>query len=796
MTTLLQDLRYAARTLAKSPGFTAVAVATLALGIGATTAIFSVVDGVLLRSLPYPEPERLVAIRDHVSALDLADLEAGAPSFAGAGGAASQPLDLTGDGEPTRVAGALVADELFEVLGARAAVGRPLHRSDDRFGGDRVVALSHAFWRQRWGANPSVVGRTLTLGGQPYTVVGVLAPGFELPDLAADVFVPLRVGYPDAARYRGVHFLLSSWRLKTGVSLARAQAELDAVARRLGADFPEENKGRTFPMAPLLDRVVGVSRAPLTILFGAVGLVLLIACANLANLLLARAATRRSELAIRAALGAGRSRLVRQLLTESLLLGLTGGAFGLLAAGWVKDLLLARMPEGLPRAEHVAVDGRVALFALGISLVTGLLFGFLPAWRASRADVADSLRGGRTVRGGSARLRGALVVSEIALAFALLAGAALLLRAFAHMKAVDSGFTPAGVLTASLELPEARYRAVPEQTRLRLRLVEVLNAPPFERAAMISEIPLGGSSLGHNVVIEGRPPVPKGEEPELISRSVMGDYFGTMGIPLRRGRDLAETDRDGMPLVGVVNERMVREFFPCQNPMGRRIRWARAEGEPRWIEIVGVVGDVTHYGLAVGERPAIYTPYAQSQDHWKRWMQVVIRTRAGSDGAALLLKQRVGSVDPLLPVSRLRSMQEVVAASLARQRFQAQLLAAFAAAALLLAAVGIAGVMATTVKQRTAEIGVRMALGARPGRVLLEVLAQGLRLVAFGIGIGIAAALAGSRLLGSFLFGVQPTDPPTYAAAAAVLALAAMAACLVPALRATRIDPIAALRAE
>jgi putative ABC transport system permease protein len=792
MTTLIQDIRYAFRMLAKAPGFTGVAAATLALGIGATTAIFSVVDGVLLRSLPYPEPDRLVSIVGNVSALDLEDLKAATTSFEAAGGAASQPLDLTGDGEPARVAGALIDDSLFEVLGARAAAGRPLTSSDDRFGGERVVALSHAFWRQRWGANPGVVGRTLTLAGQPYTVVGVLAPGFELPDLAADVFVPLRVGYPDAAKYRGVHFLRSCWRLKPAIGIARAQAELDTAAGRLAAAFPDENKGRRFVLAPLLDRVVGPSRAPLAILFGAVALVLLIACANLANLLLARAAARRSELAIRAALGASRFRLMRQLLTESLLLGLVGGAFGLLAAGWLKDLLLTRMPAGLPRAAHVAVDGRVALFALGVSAATGILFGLLPAWRASRANVADGLRGGRAVRGGSARLRAALVVSELAVAFALLAGAALLLRAFGHIRSVDPGFDPAGLLTVSLELPEARYREVPEQTRLRERLLVGLNAPPFDRAAMVSEIPLGGSSLDHNVVIEGRPPVPKGEEPDLVSRSVMGDYFATMRIPLRRGRDLAEADREGTPLVGVVNEKMVREFLAGEDPIGRRVRWARAEGEPRWIEIVGVVGDVTHYGLAVGERAAIYTPYAQSMQAWKRWMQIVIRTRAAGDSAGTLLRQRIGSVDPLLPVSRIRSLEEVVSASLGRQRFQT----AFAAAALLLASVGIAGVMATSVKQRTAEIGVRMALGARPGRVLAEVLGYGLRLVAFGIGIGLAAALGGSRLLAGFLFGVRPTDPSTYAAAAAVLASVAMAACLVPALRATRIDPNAALRAE
>ncbi|HEY3205301.1 MAG TPA: ABC transporter permease [Thermoanaerobaculia bacterium] len=797
MAILLQDLRYALRTLAKSPGFTAVAIATLALGIGANTAIFSLVDRVLLRPLPYPDPEMLATMPRNVSLPDLLDLKASTHAFEAMGGIVPQPLDLTGGGQPLQVSAGLVAEDFFEALGARAALGRPLTRRDDQYGGERVVAVRHGFWVREWGADPSLVGRTITLGGLPYTVVGVLREDFATPQDSADVFVPLRVAYPVAARERGVHFLRTVFRMRSGVTLAAARAELDAACRRLAALHPEENAGTSSELMPLLDRVVGSSRLPLAILSAAVALVLLIACANLANLLLARAASRRGEMAIRTALGAGRGRLVRQVLTESLLLSLAGGAAGLFLAGWGTELMLQRLPETLPRLDGVGIDLRVASFTGIVSLATGLVFGLLPAWRASRTGFAEALASSRGVAGPEPRrLRGMLVIAEIALALMLLVGAGLLVNALWRLQAVPPGFDPVGVVTARIDLPESRYEEALAQTAFRRQVLEHLNSVAGVQAAMISEIPLGGNSLHHNFLIEGGVPIPPGEEPSLYSRSVMGDYFRTMRIALRAGRDFMAQDREGAPLVGILNESMVREYFRGRDPIGARIRWAREEGVPRWIEIVGVAADVNHFGLGEGEQPAVYTPYAQSRQAWKRWMDLVVRAPRGTPGLVALVRQKVWAVDPLIPVPKARSMEEVVATSLARTRFQARLLTAFGAAALLLSSIGIYGVMAGSVRRRTTEIGVRMALGAAPSRVIAEVLSEGLRLTAAGVGLGLLAALASSRALSSLLFGVRSTDPATYAVVAVLLSAVALLACYFPARRAASVDPMAALRME
>ena len=796
MPTLLQDARYALRNLLRNPGFTAVAAATLALGIGANTAIFSIVDGVLLRPLPYPDPDRLVTMPRNVSLLELLDLKAATRSFDGMGGAVTQPLALTGGSEPVQLSGGLVAEDYFQVLGARAGRGRTLTRADDVFDGERVAVLTHGLWMRQWGGDEGIVGRKITLAGNPYTVVGVLRPDFAMPEGEADVFVPLRVGYPVGAKYRGVHFLRSVFRMKSGVSLAAARAELDAACSRMAELHPDENAGTSSELTRLLDVVVGDSRRPLSILSGAVGVVLLIACANLANLLLARGAARRSEMAIRTALGASRSRLTRQLLTESALLALIGGSLGALLAGWGTSLMLAHLPEGLPRASGIAIDGRVAAFTLVLSLVTGLAFGLIPAWKASRRGFGDALSGTRGAAGAEPqRARQGLVVAEIALALVLLVGAGLLVNALWRLQSVPPGFDSANLMTARLDLPESRYPEVPEQTAFRERVLEGLNGVPGIEAAMVSEIPLGGSALNHNFLIEGRPPIKVGDEPSLYVRSVMGSYLRTMRIPLKSGRDLAASDRAGAPLVGVVNERMAREYFAGKSPLGARVRWARQD-EPQWIEIVGVAADVNHFGLADGEMPAIYVPYAQSQQSWKRWQDLVVRGERGVAGLPAVMRAKVWAVDSAIPVGKVRSVNEVVATSLARQRFQAQLLAVFAGVALLLAAVGIYGVMWNSVRQRTTEIGIRVALGAAPNRVVREVLAEGARLTALGIGIGLALALAASRALASLLFSVEPTDPPTYAAVALTLAAVALLACYVPARRASRVDPMVALRAE
>ncbi len=796
MGALAQDLKYAFRTLAKSPGFTLTAVATLALGIGANTAIFSVIQGVLLAPLPYPEAGRLVALEVNLSAPELSDLRAATRSFDAMGGASPMAFDLTGAGEPAKLEAALVAGELFEALGARAALGRTLGRRDDIPGGDRVVALSYGFWQSQFAGDRAIVGRAITLGGAPYTVAGVLSPEFRLPDIPADVFTPIQVAYPKAAQARGAHMLRAVLRLAPGVSPAAARGDLGAAMKHLAATHPDEDKYLRPDFVPLLEGIVGESRRPLWILGGAVGMVLLIACANLANLLLARASARRGELAVRTALGASRGRLVRQILTESVVLSVAGGACGILLASWGTQLLLTAMPDALPRLEGVGIDGRVVLFTAAISFLSGLVFGILPAWKASSRGFAPGMAGPRG-QGGvtSGRLRDAFVVAEIAVAMVLLVGAGLLLHGLWRLHAVRPGFATAGAVAARLDLPESRYLEIPAQTRFRERVLAELNGVPGVAAAMVSEVPLTGQALNHNVLIEGRPPIVIGDEPELYSRSVMGDYFGVMGIARKAGRDLSPSDRAGAPLVGVVNESFARQYFPGQSPVGARIRWARQE-EVQWIEIVGVVGDVRHFGLARSDEPAVYTPYAQSSQPWKRWMEIVVRGPRGDAGLAALLREKVHAVDPLIPVPGARSLGSIVTSSLGNERFRTQLLALFAGLALLLASVGIAGVMSQSVRQRTAEIGVRMALGAEPRRVVGGLLAEGMRLTALGLAIGTAGALAVSRVLASFLYGVGAADPATYAAVALLLAACAALACWIPARRAASIDPMRALRSE
>jgi putative ABC transport system permease protein len=797
MGSLIQDLEYAFRTLAKSRGFTAVAVATLALGIGANTAIFSVLNGVLFAPLPYPEPDRLVTLVRNLSVPELEDLKASTRSFSAMGGATWMAMDLTGVGEPVKLKAAHAASDLFEALGARAVLGRPLTKADDREGGERVVALSYGLWQRQWAGDPAVLGRAILLGGEPYTVVGVLAPEFRLPGWDVDAYVPVRVAYPVAAAARGAHFLRTAFRLAPGVSPTAARAELSTVMARMAEAHPAESKNISAELLPMLDRIVGESRRPLWILAGAVAMVLLIACANLANLLLARASGRRAELSIRTALGAPRARLVRQILTESLVLGVAGGAGGLALAIWGTNILLATLPDALPRLEQVSIDARVVLFTLAVSVLTGLAFGLAPAWKASSQSFAAGLAGPRGHGGSSTgRLRNVFVVAEVALAAVLLVGAGLLVNALWRLSAVRPGFDPRGAIAVRLDLPESRYGEIPAQTRFREQVVAGLNSAPGVRAAMVSEVPLSGDALHHNFVIEGRPVVAVGDEPELYSRSVAGDYFGVLGIPLKAGRGFSERDREGAPLVGIVNERFAREYFQNASPLGTRIRWARMDGDPKWIEIVGVAADVRHFGLGTDEEAAVYTPYAQSLQPWKRWMEVVARGSGGETALAAIVREKVHAIDPLLPVPGARPLSAIADASLARERFRTRLLALFAGLALVLASVGIAGVMSQSVRQRTAEIGIRMALGAAPGRLVAGFLAEGLRLTAIGLALGLGAALVLARVLTSLLFEVGSLDVPTYASVALLLAICAALACWIPARRAASIDPMRALRAD
>ncbi len=794
----MNDLRFALRMLAKSPTFTLAAVLTLALGIGANTAIFTVVNGLLLRPLPYPNPARLVTLKSNQSVPDLDDIVSQNHSFEACGGIGAQAADFTGGGEPSQVETGLVTGDFFRVLDARAQLGRTLGPEDDRFEAERVVVLSHAFWQREFGGDLGIIGRAINLSGQSYTVIGVTAPDFRAPRGDFKAYVSIRLFYPEAAKARGAHLLRTYARLRQGVSLAAAQSELRVIDGRLAEVSPDENRGRQTILIPLQERLVGDTRPALLILFGAVGLVLLIACANFANLLLARSATRSQELTIRAALGASRGRLVRQVLAESVVLALLGGAAGLILGSWGVDALLALKPEHLPRAENIRLDAPVLAFTFALALVTGIVFGIVPAWQSTRVELNGVLTAGsHRLASGRSLLRSGLVVTELALALVLLTGAGLLGKAFWRLTNVSPGFDPERLMAMRVELPAARYGEIPPQTQFRERVLENMNRLPGVHAAMISELPLGGSALSHNFIIAGRPPLVVGEEPELYTRSVAGDYFKVLGIPLQRGRLLTRDDRADTPPVGVINESMARRYFHGADPIGARIRWARLE-EVVWITIVGVVGDVHHFGLAQPEEPAIYTPYAQSVQAWKRWSEIVVRTQEPPESVALIaeLKQAVWKVDPLIPVAKIRSMTEVMSESLSERRFNALLIGVFASVALILAAVGLYGVIAYLVMQRTHEIGVRIALGAQRGDVLKLVLAYGFALASTGIAIGVGGAWAASRLLTGFLYGVTTTDPTTYAGVTGLLLGIALLASYVPAHRATRINPIIALRYE
>jgi putative ABC transport system permease protein len=793
---VLHDIRFGLRMLVKNPGFAAVAVFTLALGIGANTAIFSVINGILLSPLPYTDPQQLVTARQNDSLMNVIDIQRHTRAFSQGGGINIAQMDYTSGPEPLQIHAGFVDVGLLETLGVPPMLGRILSPEEDVKGGPRVIVVSHQFWQNFLNSDPQVLGKTISLTGNDYTVIGVMPAGFALPEERADIYVSLWVAYPEAASYRGVHFMRTYWRLKPGVTLAQAQADMSSIDHRLAEQYPDNERTRKTLLIPLHDFMVRDSRTALLVLFGAVGFVLLIACANFAGLLVARNVARRRELVIRAALGAGKTRLIRQALVESALLAVTGGAVGLLIAKWGTSLLLSLKPAALDRFTGIQLDARVLIFVLGISLLTGIVFGIAPAWSAAHTDLAESLKdGGRSATAGPSGhlLRKLLVVGEFALALVLLVGAGLLIKGFSRLRSVNPGFRPQNVLTMHLQLPPARYAEIPPQTQFRRELLSRINSLPGVEAAMITDIPFGENYLTHSLVIDGRPPVPIGAEPRVQTLSVMGDYFRVMQIPVRAGRGFTDSDREGQPLVAIVNESFVKEFFPHENPLGERIDWARTES-PKWMTIVGIVQDVKHSGLDEPVDPAVYAPFPQSDEPWRRWMSLAIRTPGPSAGLVDEVKKQVWSVDRQIPVSDIQSMDTLMAVSLAQQRFNMLLLGLFAALALVLAAVGIYGLMAYAVSQRTHEIGVRLAIGAQRRDVLCLVLGDGARLTILGIAIGIIAALALTRLMASLLFEVTPTDPATFAAVAILLAVVAFAACYIPARRATRVDPMVALR--
>src|SRR5215217_2452988 len=798
MDSILKDIRYGLRSLLKRPAFTAVAVLTIGLGIGVNTAIFSVVNAVLLRPLPYEDPSRLISFRSNQSAPDLADVESQSKTFARLGGMVMQPLAYTAGSEPIQLQIGQVTGGFFETLGVKPARGRFISTEDDRSGAPFVVVLSHDLWVKQFNSDEQILSKAIPLSANMYTVIGVMPATFVTPRDSTEAWTPVHVSNPVAANFRGVHFLRTYGRLAPGVTIEQARAEMQVIDQNLAAQYPADNKNRSTVLFALHERIIGETRQSLLILFAAVSFVLLIACANFANLLLARAAERQREFVIHGALGAGRWRLMRQLLIESLLLSLAGGVAAVLLAFWGTSLLVSFKPENLPRLTEIGVDGRVLGFTLGISILTGLIFGLVPAWAASRGRVGDALKeGGRSATAGSARqrLRSTFVVVELAVALVLLVGAGLLVKTFWKLRSVEPGFNPDHLITMRVELPETRYKEVSPQTRFRKQVVAGMNSLPGVQAAMISELPLSGDSLDHDFLIENRPPIAPGDEPSLETRSVLGDYFKVMQIPLKQGRDFAAQDFDNKaPRVGIANDALVRQYFQNEDPLGKRIRWAR-NPEIEWITIVGVVGDVKHFGLDLPEQPALYTPYTQINP-WKRWMSIAARTQGEPSGTAQSLKQAIWKVDSQLPVTRLETMSEVAASSFAARRFNMSLLSLFAGLALVLAAIGIYGVMSNAVTQRTQEIGIRLALGASTIDVLRLIIRNGITLVSIGVAIGLAGAFALTRLMTSLLFGVTATDGLTIVVVSAVLIGVALLACLIPARRATKVDPLVALHYE
>ncbi len=800
MSLVFQDLRYGVRALVASPTFTIVAVLALALGIGANTAIFTVVDGVLLRPLPYADPDRLLFINEthprigrfSVAPGNFVSWQEETTAFAGMGIYGGASLVLTGEGEPEELRGGSVSAGLFAILGMQPLVGREFLPEEDQPDRDDVVILSQALWQTRFGSAPDIIGRVLTLSGRPRTVVGVMPRGFEF--LRSDVmaWVPMAMTSDDRQNH-GSHSLRAVGRLRDGATIEQARAELDTVAARLEREFPQNNKDWRVEARPLLDVVVGSSRQALLVLLGAVGFVLLMACANVANMLLARATGRQKEIAIRFALGAGRLQVVRQLLTEAVLLGIAGGGVGLaIAAGGLR--VLPALAPGMPRLDEVALDPRALAFTGGLALLTSVVFGFAPAVQMARPDLTGSLKEG--ARGGSGgagrrRLRQALVVAEVALAAVLLIGAGLLIRSFWNLQHVDPGFRQENLIAASLSLASPRYAGDGQATAFYRQLVERAAAlPGVEAAAVTAALPFSNDYvLGFR--FQERPEPAPGEWPATNYYAVSPDYFTAMGIPLRRGRLFTAQDRQGAPRVAIINEAMARRMFPGEDPIGQHIHVTN--GPLVFREIVGVVGDVKQYELDADAPMQTYEPYLQQEF---RRMSLVVRTATDPALLGAAVRQAVLAIDPDQPVTRVATLEELVADSVTESRASARLIAVFGAVALLLAAVGVYGVMAFTVAQRTHEFAIRIAIGAGTASVLRLVVRQGLVLALGGAAVGVGAAFALTRVTATLLFGVTATDPATFVAVPAVLVAVALVASYVPAWRATAVDPITVLRSE
>ncbi|MFL5582110.1 MAG: ABC transporter permease [Gemmatimonadaceae bacterium] len=812
---MLNDIRYAARKLLRAPGFTAIAIFTLTLGIGATTAIFSVVDGIVLRPLAVHEPERVVAVqttsaRDGgatpMSAPDFLDYRAQSRAFASMAVVNNNgSVNLTGSGaDPEQLRSARVSADFWQTIGVTPQVGRGFRLEEGKPGAPRVAILSDAVWHRRFNADPNVIGQSITLDGNPHTVVGVAPPRFTFPE-RQEVWLPQVEDstFADPTN-RGAHYLSAVGRLKPGATVAQASAEIAAIASRLATQYPNSNKNFGGRVVSLRDSIVGDVRPALYTLLGAVGFVLLIACANVANLLLVRAAGRETEMAIRTALGAGRGRIVRQLVTESLLLATVGGALGVLVAAWGVDLLKAAGPTDLPRLQEVGLDGTVLLFAVAVSLVTGLVFGLVPALHAARPNLNNMLKeGGRGVSAGpGARMRSGLVIAEMALAVVLLAGAGLLINSFARLSSVDPGFRTEHVVTFQLSPAVSKHGSTHRLRQFFVDLEQRLRAiPGVQSAGGAFGLPMGGAVARTGMEIEGKPRSTPDTRRIVDVSVVTPGYIGTMGIPLLKGRTITESDNVGAPRAVLINQEAARKYFPGEDPIGKHITlgWTAQveDGKPSERlggEVVGVVANVKQESLRRDPIPVVYSPYQQTGE--LNYIAVVVRSTTEPGALGAQIRQAIRELDPDLPIQDYRTLRDLVGESVARPRFYTVLLGGFAFIALVLASVGIYGVLSYLVAQRTRELGIRVALGASAGQVLSLVMRRGLALTGAGVAVGVLMALAATRLLASLLFGVGATDPVTFGVVSATLMGVAALACWLPARRAARVDPVVALKAE
>ena len=796
---MLTDLRYASRVLLKSRSFTFGALSALAIGIGATTAMFSAVNSVLLRPLPFPDAQRLYLVRETraqagfertvVSAGEYMQWGRDNPHFQHAAVVEEPGLSIRIGETPERMPALRVPADFFPLFGVTAAVGRTFTREAEQPGDGNVILIAYDLWRQRLGSSNDALGRPIAVEGRPFTLIGILPKGFSFGG-RVDAIVPMTLGPTEAAEFSS-HSLDMYARLAPGVDPDQAAADLTRhILATQGT--PEHATGAA--LVPLYDEVVADSRTAMLVLFGAVALVLLIACANIANLLLARAVSRQREIAVRFAIGATRSRVLRQLVNESLLLSFAGGALGLMLALWLTDLFARGAADWLPRALEIGMDARVFVFALAVTILCGLLFGVAPAWQASRVDIHSALK--QEIRGGTAtgrtRALSFFAAAEIALALVLLVGAGLLLATFRNLRHVDAGFEAAHVLTAPAYLPEWKYATAEQQRSFFQRATsELTNVPGVSAAAAVNVLPLSGNNSSGAITLEGFPPPPPNQRESADRRAITPGYFAALGIRLVSGRAFTDRDNERSPGVVIVSRSLAEHYWPGESPIGKRLKLARYAAEAPWLTIIGVAGDVRHTTLAAASRQVVYFPHAQRP---MGGMELLVRTAGASPNVAGALRDVIHRMDPDLPVDRVEPMTDIVRTSLSDRELEFSLLASFAVVAVVLAAAGIYGVMTYTIAQRAQEFGIRLALGAAPKDIVWLVTAQGLRLTAAGTLIGLAGAWIGSQMLEELLYGVGPTNPIILASAAALLVLTALMACVVPTLRALRVDPLTSLR--